>query len=62
MWLNKMNIEFSLTLCRVWHLDSRLGARKGLLMKISGQKQNFWLIYIVFWAPSLKNLGAHSKI
>ena len=47
---------------RVWHLDSRLGARKGLLMKNSGQKQDFWLIYILFWAPSLKNLGAHSKI
>ena len=30
--------------------------------KLSGQKQDFWLLYVQFWAPSLKNLGAHSKI
>ena len=31
--------------------------------KISGQKQDFWLIFIQFFlAPRLKNLGAHSKI
>ena len=36
---------------RVWHLVFRLGARKNLLIKISGQKQDFWLFYILFWAP-----------
>ena len=46
---------------RVWHLDFRLGARKGLLVKISSQKQDFWLFYILSRAPSL-NLGTHSKI
>ena len=47
---------------RVWHLAFRLGARKGLLTNISGQKQNFWVLYILFWALSLKDLGAHSRI
>ena len=28
-------------------------------MKISGQKQDFWLFFILFRAPRLKNLGAH---
>ena len=33
-----------------------------LSIKISGQKQDFWLFFILFWAPRLKNLGAHGKI
>ena len=39
---------------RVWHLDFRPGARKDILLKICGQKQDFWLLYILFWAPSLE--------
>ena len=57
-----MTLSATFRRSRVWHLVFRLGARKGLLIKISGQKQDFWLSYIQFWAPSLKNLGAHSKI
>ena len=47
---------------RVRHLDCGLGARKGLSIQISGQKQDFWLFFTLFWAPRLNNLGAHSKI
>ena len=47
---------------RVWHLVFRLGPRISLLIKVSGLKQDFWLLYIQFWAPSLNSLGAHSKI
>ena len=36
--------------------------RKGLSIKISCQKQDFCLFFILFWAPRLKKLGAHSKI
>ena len=45
---------------RVWHLDFRLGAWIGLLIKNSGHKQDFWG-YILFWAPSLKILGPTAK-
>ena len=40
--------------------DFRLGARKGILIKISDQKQDFGLFFIEFWAPWLKNLGAYA--
>ena len=40
---------------------NELGARKGLFVKIIGQKQNSLLFYIAFWALSRKNLGAKNK-
>ena len=49
---------------RVWQLDCRLWAQNYLLIKIGGQKQDFWLSYKLFGASSLTsltNLGAHSK-
>ena len=55
-------MKASSELNRVWHLDYRLGARKAFWYKNSGQKQDFWLMCMLFWVPSLENLGAHSKI
>ena len=46
---------------RVWHLDFRLGAQKGILIKISGQKQYLWLSNVLFRTPSVKILGPHTK-
>ena len=46
----------------IFQTDFRQGARKGLSIKICGQKQDFCLFFLIFWAPRLKNLGPHSKI
>ena len=42
----------------------RLGAQKGFLIKIRGENSfsGYYTIFILFWEPSLKDLGAHSKI
>ena len=41
-------------------LGFKTSARKGLLIKISGQKQDIWLLWMLFWAPSLKNIGSYA--
>ena len=47
---------------KVWHLDFSLRAQKGLLINSVVKKQDFCsIIYILFWAPSLKNLGPTAK-
>ena len=53
---------------RVWHLLFRLGARNGLLIEMSGQKQDFWLLYMYTISGPLpekargpqQNLGAYA--
>ena len=49
---------------RVWHLDFRLGAQKGLFDKLRGQKQDFCIIIYTISAPRgpQQNLGAYAPV
>ena len=59
-----VNLSFKVENTIYQRLTLRLlgkGPKRSFDKKNSGQKQHFWLKYILFWAPSLKNLGAESN-